>query len=51
MVAQDIAIRSLMYLKKAEEMNQGEWVGMRWWEQEGTDMTGARETMIMATQA
>ena len=51
MVAQYIAMLSLMDLSKAEESNQEERVGMYLWEHEGTDMTGARETMTMAAQA
>ena len=47
-VAQHIATRSIIDLSKAEERKQGERVEMRWWEQEVTDMNGARNTMDMA---
>ena len=40
---QYIAMRSLVDLCEAAEKKQGEWVGMRWWEQAGIDLTGERD--------
>ena len=39
---QYIATQSILGLCEATERKQGEWVGIRWWEQEGIDMTGAK---------
>ena len=49
MVAQYIATRSLMDFYEAAERKQ---VGdMRWWEQAGIDLKGARETAVATTEA
>ena len=37
-----------MDLCEAAERNQGELVEMRWWEQTGLELTGARETASAA---
>ena len=50
-VAQCIATRSIMDLCEAEERKQGEWVGMRWWEQAGIDLAGTRETAEAVEEA
>ena len=42
MVAQFIATLSLLYLCEKIDRTPGEWVGMRWWEQAGIDLVGAR---------
>ena len=44
MVAQYIAPRLLLDLCEAKERNQRSQVGMRWREQAGIDLAGARET-------
>ena len=44
LVAQYIATQYLLDLCKAAERNQGEQVGIRWWEQVLIDLTGASET-------
>ena len=39
-----ITTRSILDLRKTSERNQGEQVGIRWWEQAGIDLEGARNT-------
>ena len=39
-----------MDLCKAAERNWGSQVGMWWWEQEGIDLTGARDTAAMVVK-
>ena len=48
MITQYIMTRSLLDLCEAMETNQGAQVGMRWWEQVGTDRTRSRETAAVA---
>ena len=50
-VTQYIATQLLLDLCEAAERKQGERVGMWWWEQEGIDLTGSRETMEEAAEA
>ena len=49
-VAQFIATQMLLYLCEETERTPGVWVGMRWWEQAGLDMTGARDTAEEAAE-
>ena len=49
-VVQYIATQSLMDLCKVVERKQGARVGMRWWEQEGVYLTGARDTAAIAAE-
>ena len=49
--AQCIATRSLLDLCETAERNQGACVGMWWWEQAGTEFTGARKTEAAAAEA
>ena len=46
MVEQYIATRSLLDLCEGSERAPGAGVGMRWWEQEGIDLAGAREAEV-----
>ena len=49
-VAQYIATRSLLDLCEGLERAPGARVGMRWWEQAGLDLAGAREAAATATE-
>ena len=40
-----------MDLRKEAERKRGARVGMRWWEQAGIDLAGARETAAVAAEA
>ena len=51
MVTQYILMRPILDLCEAAERKQGEWVWMRWWEQAGIDLAGARETAKAAAEA
>ena len=42
-VARYIAVRSLLDLCEGSERDPGARVSIRWWEQEGIDISGARE--------
>ena len=37
----------ILDLCKASYINQGAWLGLRWWEQAVIDLTGARETVVV----
>ena len=45
-----IATRSLLDLREGSERAPGAWVGMRWWEQAGINITGAREAAAVAAE-
>ena len=49
-VAQYIATRSLLDLREGLERAPGALVGMRWWEQVGIDLAGAREAAAAAKE-
>ena len=46
MIKQYIATRSLLDLCEGSERAPGARFGMRWWEQEGLDLAGAREAEV-----
>ena len=45
-----IATRPILDLCKAAERKRGTWVGIRWWEQEGLELAGERETTAAAAE-
>ena len=50
-VAQYIATRSMLDLCEGSERDRGERVGMRWWEQAGIYLAGAREAAAATATA
>ena len=50
MVAQYIVKRPIMELWKAAERKRGAQVGILWWENEGIELAGAKETSAAATE-
>ena len=49
MVTQYISTRPILDLCKAEERNRGERLGLRWWENSGIDLEGARKMVVVET--
>ena len=47
-VAQFIYTQSIPELCEETERSPGVWVGMRWWDKEGLDVAGAKETVAEA---
>ena len=50
-IAQYIATRSLLDLYEGTYRAPGERVGMRWWDQAGINMVGARESTAATVEA